>query len=223
MLRTHYYFPFSIQLVRCPMEYRWCWISVAPFHCNTMSIDSDHVAKNYTPRTTNSTIFDEGLSLLDLQLAFLKLKGIKLRAWFLWQSKKFLKENIHTTKMCYSITSMEFVTLPSEGRQILGLIKQFSSLLALKMYYRITIQMRLRFLISNAFELIFPLFIVLTFCLATRMFDAWWEIHQETTKIYKKIICFWGMLSMLLYHFRHYGQLPNESDNIHHNVHYQTF
>lgn len=68
---------------------------------------------------------------------------------------------------------MEFVTLPSEGRQILGLIKQFSSLLALKMYYRITIQMRLRFLnsidllISNAFELIFPLFIVLTFCLAT--------------------------------------------------------
>lgn len=62
---------------------------------------------------------------------------------------------------------MKFVTLPSEGRQILGLIKQFSSLLALKMYYRITIQMRLRFLISNAFELIFPLFIVLTFCLAT--------------------------------------------------------
>lgn len=85
MLWKHCHFPFSIQLVQCPMEYQLYWTFFVPFHCSTMSNDSDRVAKSCIRQTIDSMIYAEVLSLLYLQLACLKFRNTEFKTFLVKQ------------------------------------------------------------------------------------------------------------------------------------------
>lgn len=104
MLCSRCYFPFSIRLVQCPMEYQLCWIFAVPFRYSTTSIGSGRVAKSCTRRTKDSTLCGEVLSLLD-QLTCLKSKEIYAAS--VKAKRKITPENAYTMNLFGGLVAFE--------------------------------------------------------------------------------------------------------------------